>query len=110
MSEMGEKIVYNVGLNEHIMDKVIREALEVVDDEAKKHFEEFGYRLEKVRNVFNNLQLLSQMQISLGSTSANQRDKLYNSLRQEFEFEITHLLISKVANSLIVFSEDGLGE
>jgi len=109
-NEMKGIPAYNTDINNVVIDEVIKEALAGLGEEAKKHFVELGYRLARLRNAFNNLQWLYKIDIAYNSMSENHLKVLRKSLRHDLEIGVTHLLVSKVANNIIIFSDDGLGE
>ena len=110
VDKMTEITTYNTDINDCVIDEVMREVLEGLNDEAKDHLEEFGFRLKRLKEVRMNIELLQGMNISSGSNSVEKKAELAKSLTRELEFATIHILITKVANSLIIFSEDGLGE
>ena len=101
---------YNTDINNDAMDEEIKEVLDGLDGDAKKHFKELGYRLARLRNIFNNLQQVYKMRIGYNSMSENHLETLRKSLRHDLERGATHLLVSKVANNIIIFSDEELGE
>jgi len=100
----------SVDISNHGLSKIMRKIFEQLDADGKRIFEDFGRRMEDLRDVRKNLYKAYEVNPKDGTRSATLRNELIYSLRRDLERGVDTVLISVVGNNSIIFSIDGLGE